>query len=152
MPSTLCVPVPRAPRLSAWQRVGLSLAEAYKALGVAPRAPLREVKAAYHRVALANHPDKVTSPPGSAAAEEAAIAFMRAHKAFERITESRRAPSPSPPASAGGTGSGSGGGSSSSRASAARASRSGASARKRASGRAGGARASSSSSRAPPRK
>ena len=80
-----------------WQRVGLSLAEAHNALGLSMRASTAEVKKAFHKVALANHPDKVTAPPGSAEAEEAAMAFMKAQKAFEKIMDARtnrKAPSP----------------------------------------------------------
>jgi len=81
-----------------WQLVGLTLKEAYSALGLSPRASTREVKAAYHRAALANHPDKVGGT-GTAAAEEAAIIFMKAQKAFEKIMEVRK-PSSHPPSSA----------------------------------------------------
>ena len=80
-----------------WQRVGMSLAEAYGALGVRRGASVKDVKAAFHRVALHNHPDKVTAPPGSAAAEEAALHFMKSQKAFETIMEARRAKPPSSP-------------------------------------------------------
>ena len=89
-----------------WQRVGLSLSEAYEALGVRPRTSTREIKAAYHRMALANHPDKLKQTGASAAdAEEAALVFMKAQKAFERIMETRRpksagAPPASPPPTA----------------------------------------------------
>ena len=82
-----------------WQRVGLSLPEAYAALGVSRFASSREIKAAYRQAALANHPDKVDAPSGSAAAEEAAMTFMKAQKAYDRIMESRKPPSPPPPTS-----------------------------------------------------
>ena len=42
-----------------WARDGLSLTESYAALGLRSWASTKEVKAAYHRAALANHPDKV---------------------------------------------------------------------------------------------
>ena len=88
-----------------WQRVGLSLAEAYRVLGLRKgRSSVREVKAAYHKIALRNHPDKVAPAasaggPGSAAAEEAAMEFMKAQKAFEKIMDhhKRRKPPPPPP-------------------------------------------------------
>ena len=78
-----------------WQRVGISLAEAYKALGLPKGAGTKDVKAAYHRAALANHPDKV-GMPGTAAAEEASLTFMKAQKAFEKIMDHRKPPSPPP--------------------------------------------------------
>ena len=52
-----------------WQRVGLSLAEAYKALGLRTRASNKDVRVAYHRMALANHPDKVAGKGKAAEAE-----------------------------------------------------------------------------------
>ena len=79
-----------------WQRVGISLAEAYKALGLPKGAATKDVKAAYHRAALANHPDKV-GMPGTAAAEEASLTFMKAQKAFEKIMDARKSPPPPSP-------------------------------------------------------
>lgn len=79
-----------------WQREGLSVADAYKALGVSPRASMSDIKAAHRRNVLANHPDKVQFEPGSPRAESAALAFMKAQKAFETIQEARKAgPKPS---------------------------------------------------------
>ena len=72
-----------------WRRIGLSLSEAYKHLGLNSRASTKEVKKAFHKTALANHPDKVTAPIGSAEAEEAATQFAKAQKASEKIMEAK---------------------------------------------------------------
>ena len=79
-----------------WQRAGLSLAEAYRILGLSRSASAKDVKMAHRKAALANHPDKVGAAPGSAAAEEAALAFMKAQKAYDRIMEARKPPAPKP--------------------------------------------------------
>ena len=79
-----------------WQRAGLSLAEAYRTLGLSRSASAKDVKLAHRKAALANHPDKVGAAPGSAAAEEAALAFMKAQKAYDRIMEARKPPAPKP--------------------------------------------------------
>ena len=76
-----------------WQRVGLTLRQAYKALGVSARASTREIKAVYHKFALANHPDKVKFEPGSKEAEAAALAFMKVQRAYETVMEARKATS-----------------------------------------------------------
>jgi len=72
-----------------WMSVGLTLKEAYQALNVKPAASIREIKMAHHRIALANHPDKVRNLGGADAAE-AADKFMKVQRAFETIMESRK--------------------------------------------------------------
>ena len=79
-----------------WQRIGLSLSEAYRALGLSRLASDKDVKVAFRKAALANHPDKVGAPAGSAAGEEAALTFMKAQKAYDRIMEARKPPAPKP--------------------------------------------------------
>ena len=82
-----------------WQRVGLTLSEAYRALGLSSWASAREVKEAHRHAVLENHPDKVQFEPGSQEAAAAALAFMKAQKAFETITEARKPRLPPPTAS-----------------------------------------------------
>ena len=71
-------------------RVGLSLAEAYQEMGLRHSAPDRDVKAAYRKFALENHPDKVKGEPDSADVVEAAARFMKVARAFETIMEARK--------------------------------------------------------------
>ena len=88
-----------------WQRVGLSLAESYRVLGLQKgKAKLKDVKAAFHKIALQNHPDKIAltvnaagDGASAAAAEEAAMEFMKAQKAFERIMDHTKGKKPPPP-------------------------------------------------------
>ena len=70
-----------------WQRIGLSLSAT--STSASTHASTKEVKKAFHKTALANHPDKVTAPMGAAEAEEAATKFMKAQKAFEKIMEAK---------------------------------------------------------------
>ncbi|KAL3915470.1 MAG: hypothetical protein SGPRY_007206 [Prymnesium sp.] len=60
----------------------LPIPQAYQALNVKPGASIREIKMAHHRIALANHPDKVRQ----------LIRTIRAQvqRAFETIMESRK--------------------------------------------------------------
>ena len=68
-----------------------------QALGLSSRASTRDVKAAYHKIALMYHPDKVTAEPGSAEAEHAAVIFMKVHDARTlKLTSRSRSRSQSP--------------------------------------------------------
>ena len=42
-----------------WGKMGITIEEAYTILGVTKNANANEIKAAYRRLALATHPDKV---------------------------------------------------------------------------------------------
>jgi len=79
-----------------WTRVGLSVAEAYKVLGIAASASASEVKSMHRRLSLELHPDKTTAQAGSADAIEASGRFMKAQRAYETIMESRASNAQSP--------------------------------------------------------
>lgn len=68
------------------QQIGLD--EAYKILGISPNATNDEVKAAYRKMALKHHPDRV-STLGDDVREAAEKKFQEINNAKERIYEAR---------------------------------------------------------------
>ena len=71
------------------QEAGSNLDAAYKVLGVSPSATDAEVKAAYRRQALQNHPDKVASL-GEDVRKAAEKKFQEINAAKETIWKARR--------------------------------------------------------------
>ena len=68
------------------QQIGLD--EAYKILGISPNATNDEVKAAYRKMALKHHPDRV-STLGDDVREAAEKKFQEINNAKERIYKAR---------------------------------------------------------------
>ena len=68
------------------QQIGLD--EAYKILGISPNATNDEVKAAYRKMALKHHPDRV-STLGDDIREAAEKKFQEINNAKERIYKAR---------------------------------------------------------------
>jgi dnaJ domain protein len=68
------------------QQIGLD--EAYKILGISPNATNDEVKAAYRKMALKHHPDRVSSL-GDDIREAAEKKFQEINNAKERIYKAR---------------------------------------------------------------
>ena len=68
------------------QQIGLD--EAYKILGISPNATNDEVKAAYRKMALKHHPDRVSSL-GDDVREAAEKKFQEINNAKERIYKAR---------------------------------------------------------------
>ncbi|CAO2170575.1 unnamed protein product [Urochloa humidicola] len=65
----------------------------YAVLGVHPAASAAEIRAAYHRLAMRWHPDKVASGRGSAdptRAEEAKNRFQQIHEAYQVLSDEKR--------------------------------------------------------------
>ena len=71
---------------SSYQQIGLD--EAYKILGISPNATNDEVKAAYRKMALKHHPDRV-STLGDDVREAAEKKFQEINNAKERIYKAR---------------------------------------------------------------
>ena len=67
---------------------GDSLDEAYKVLEVAPTATDEEVRAAYRRLALKHHPDKVAAL-GEDIRKAAEVKFQQINAAKERVYKAR---------------------------------------------------------------
>jgi hypothetical protein len=81
-----------------WSRVGFTIAQAYKELGVGSFASAAEVRKAYRARVLHDHPDKVQVATGSPRMvarrqAEAQARFMRAQRAYETITNAKKPPS-----------------------------------------------------------
>ena len=72
--------------VSSNQQIGLD--EAYKILGISPNATNDEVKAAYRKMALKHHPDRV-STLGDDVREAAEKKFQEINNAKERIYKAR---------------------------------------------------------------
>jgi DnaJ-class molecular chaperone len=70
-------------------RVGLTLAEARVVLGVTARTSTSEIRKLYHRMALANHPDKLPFEAGSHEAAAASQTLMKARVAFETVMKAK---------------------------------------------------------------
>lgn len=66
----------------------MGLDEAYKILGISPNATNDEVKAAYRKMALKHHPDRV-STLGDDIREAAEKKFQEINNAKERIYKAR---------------------------------------------------------------
>ncbi|CAO2183393.1 unnamed protein product, partial [Urochloa humidicola] len=65
----------------------------YAVLGVHPAASAAEIRAAYHRLAMRWHPDKVASGRASAdpaRAEEAKARFQQIHEAYQVLSDEKR--------------------------------------------------------------
>ena len=84
-----------------WSRVGFTIAQAYKELGVGSFASTSEVRKAYRARVLQDHPDKVQVTTGTGSSPrvaakrqaEAQARFMRAQRAYETITNAKKPPS-----------------------------------------------------------
>lgn len=65
----------------------------YAVLGVQPGATAAEIRAAYHRLAMRWHPDKIASGGGGAdpaRAEEAKSRFQQIHEAYQVLSDDKR--------------------------------------------------------------
>mmetsp|Transcript_25985 Transcript_25985/g.84583 ORF Transcript_25985/g.84583 Transcript_25985/m.84583 type:complete len:256 (+) Transcript_25985:57-824(+) len=75
-----------------WARVGFSLGDAYKELGLSSRPAswysAKEVKAAYRQLSLQLHPDKIRGASPEAR-REAENRFMRVQRAYHTVTDHR---------------------------------------------------------------
>ena len=67
---------------------GNSLADAYEVLGITPEATDSEVRAAYRKLALAHHPDRVATL-GEDVRQAAEKKFQQINNAKERIFKAR---------------------------------------------------------------
>ncbi|EKX40187.1 hypothetical protein GUITHDRAFT_75723, partial [Guillardia theta CCMP2712] len=68
----------------------IALADHYKTLGVGKDATEREIKKAYHKLALKHHPDKSPAckkSQESAACKKATKYFMVVNKAYETLSD-----------------------------------------------------------------
>ncbi|XP_047061220.1 chaperone protein DnaJ-like [Lolium rigidum] len=63
----------------------------YAVLGVHPRASAAEIRAAYHRLAMRWHPDKIANGRADPArAEEAKARFQQIHEAYKVLSDEKR--------------------------------------------------------------
>ncbi|KAG0538385.1 hypothetical protein BDA96_03G231500 [Sorghum bicolor] len=63
----------------------------YAVLGVQPGATAAEIRAAYHRLAMRWHPDKIAGGRVDASrAEEAKIRFQQIHEAYQVLSDDKR--------------------------------------------------------------
>ncbi|PVH38400.1 hypothetical protein PAHAL_5G251200 [Panicum hallii] len=65
----------------------------YAVLGVHPGASAAEIRAAYHRLAMRWHPDKIASGRAAAdpaRAEEAKTRFQQIHEAYQVLSDEKR--------------------------------------------------------------
>ncbi|CAL4948828.1 unnamed protein product [Urochloa decumbens] len=62
----------------------------YAVLGVHPGASAAEIRAAYHRLAMRWHPDKIASGRDPARAEEAKTRFQQIHEAYQVLSDEKR--------------------------------------------------------------
>ncbi|CAL4975360.1 unnamed protein product [Urochloa decumbens] len=62
----------------------------YAVLGVHPGASAAEIRAAYHRLAMRWHPDKIASGRDPARAEEAKTRFQQIQEAYQVLSDEKR--------------------------------------------------------------